>query len=121
MTRLCHTHALTEVVLSSCCTSEMAQFKQSHMLCLEPRIPHWKSGTTCITLSLTLRCDHFGDAHLLEEFNRYLKTDAALQASDSAKDVWWASKRKELDRQMVAAKSIPRVSKNEDGEPCVQE
>ena len=29
-----------------------------------------------------------------------------MQASDSAKDVWWASKRKELDRQMVAAKSI---------------
>ena len=46
------------------------------------------------------------DAHLHEEFNRYLKTDAALQASESDHDVWWASKRKELDRQMVAAKSI---------------
>jgi hypothetical protein len=42
MTRLCHTHALTEVLLSSCCTSEMALFKRSLMHCFEPRMfPHW--------------------------------------------------------------------------------
>jgi len=39
MTRLCHTHALTEVLLSWCCTSEMAQFKRSLMHCFEPTHP----------------------------------------------------------------------------------